>query len=99
MRVHTLRRGLLLQRSVIEFVAITIGIVVCLRPAAPQLTLYMPSQRLCTSQNCVLVLISLLVAIVGFAVLIKFTEDQPWFAGSNNTSDVKVRIDYSSLPV
>lgn len=61
-----------MQRSSIDFVAISLGIVMSLRQAATQLTHERPPQVLCTTRNFVTMLISIFIPCMAYLGLEKY---------------------------
>ncbi|KAL0037175.1 hypothetical protein WJX79_003951 [Trebouxia sp. C0005] len=75
------------QRSTIDFVAISLGIVLSLRQAATELTVQRPPQLLCTVRNFSMLLISLVAPSMAYLGLNKYLERQTfWQDRLANTS-------------
>ncbi|KAL0028992.1 hypothetical protein WJX77_010388 [Trebouxia sp. C0004] len=75
------------QRSTIDFVAISLGIVMSLRQATTELTVQRPPQLLCTMRNFVMLLISLIVPSMAYLGLNKYLQRQTfWQERRVNTS-------------
>ena len=76
-----------MQRSTIDFVAISLGVVMSLRQAATELTVQRPPQLLCTTRNVVMLLISLIVPSLAYLGLNKYLQLQTfWQDHRANTS-------------
>ncbi|DBA77564.1 TPA: hypothetical protein ACH3X1_009370 [Trebouxia sp. C0004] len=76
-----------MQRSTIDFVAISLGIVMSLRQATTELTVQRPPQLLCTMRNFVMLLISLIVPSMAYLGLNKYLQRQTfWQERRVNTS-------------
>ncbi|KAL0045330.1 hypothetical protein WJX82_003893 [Trebouxia sp. C0006] len=58
------------QLRVLDFLALSLGLVSALRPAATQLQVHQPPQGLCTVKTVVLVLESILVFATSEAVVV-----------------------------
>lgn len=80
-----------LQRSTVDFVAIAIGFVVSLRPAAPELTFAQPLQHLTTVRSVAQVAFNGILATSLYWALIMFAERKPWYS-SSSSSNVKVAM-------
>lgn len=63
--------------------ALSLGMVASLRPAAKQLQPRRPPQALLSLKNCVLVLATLLVSAVSEVAVLALLVKQPWFHGGN----------------
>lgn len=88
----------LLQRSTVDFVAITLGIMMCLRQAAQQLTPQRPPLRLCTARNFVMLAISVVIISMLHLALHKFLEMQAFYkAGSSGSTCVSCSADWAQL--
>lgn len=75
------------QRSSIDFVAISLGIVLSLRQAASELTLARPPQVLCTTRNFVTLLISIVIPCTAYLGLEKYLQRHDfWQDQRPNTS-------------
>ncbi|DBA95425.1 TPA: hypothetical protein ACH3X3_013297 [Trebouxia sp. C0006] len=75
------------QRSMIDFVAISLGIVLSLRHAATELTVQRPPQLLCTTRNFAMLLISLFAPSMAYLGLNKYLQRQTfWQDHRVNTS-------------
>ena len=74
------------QRSTLDFVAITLGIVASLRPAAAELTPARPPQLLSSYRNGVLLIESLAISAAMFWGAMTFLKHQPWFEGGTGTN-------------
>lgn len=70
-----------LQLRVLDFLALSLGLVSALRPAATQLQVHRPPQGLCTVKTAVLVLESILVFATSEAVVVYVMTKQPWYIG------------------
>ncbi len=70
-----------LQLRVLDFLALSLGLVSALRPAATQLQVHQPPQGLCTVKTAVLVLESILVFATSEAVVVYVMTKQPWYTG------------------
>jgi len=70
-----------LQLRVLDFLALSLGLVSALRPAATQLQAQRPPQGLCTVKTAVLVLESILVFAASEAIVLHVMTKQPWFTG------------------
>ena len=79
----------MMQRSAIDIVAITIGVVVSLRPAAPHLIFAQPPKHLCTVQNLGLLAVTGILVCVLYWILVIFIEHQSWYPG-RSSSNVQV---------
>ena len=76
-----------LQRSTIDFVAISLGVVLSLREAATELTIQRPPQLLCTTRNFVMLVISLFVPSLAYWGLNSYLQRQAfWQDQLPNTS-------------
>ncbi len=76
-----------MQRSMIDFVAISLGIVLSLRHAATELTVQRPPQLLCTTRNFAMLLISLFAPSMAYLGLNKYLQRQTfWQDHRVNTS-------------
>jgi len=73
----------LLQLRVLDFMALSLGMVASLRPAAKQLQPKCPPQGLCSLKNYVLVLETVLVSSASMAAVLVLLAHQPWFKGGN----------------
>ena len=73
----------LLQLRVVDFMALSLGMVASLRPAARQLQPKRPPQGLLSLKNCILVLETLLVLAVSEIAVLTLLVHQPWFRGGN----------------
>ncbi len=72
-----------MQLRVLDFMALSLGIVASQRPAAKQLQLKRPPQGLCFLKNYVLVLETVLVSSASMAAVLILLIHQPWFQGGN----------------
>lgn len=70
-----------LQLRVLDFMALSLGMVASLRPAAQQLQPKRPPQDLMSLKNCVLVLETLLVSAVSTVATLALLTHQSWFHG------------------
>lgn len=76
-----------MQRSTIDFVAVSLGIVLSLRQAATELTVQRPPQLLCTVRNFAMLLISLFAPSTAYLGLNKYLQRQTfWQDHRVNTS-------------
>ena len=67
--------------------AISMGIVAGVRPAAPLLQPIRPPRRLCTVKNYVLVCETMLIACGNVFGCARLLLAQPWYAGGNGQHD------------
>lgn len=81
------------QRSLIDFVAISLGIVLSLRQAASELTLARPPQVLCTTRNFVTLVISILIPFTAYVGLEKYLQRHDFW------QDHRPNTSVSPLPV
>lgn len=72
-----------LQLRVLDFMALSLGIVASQRPAAKQLQPKRPPQGLCFLKNYVLVLETVLVSSASMAAVLILLTHQPWFQRGN----------------
>jgi len=70
-----------LQLRVLDFLALSLGLVSALRPAAKQLQAQRPPQGLCIVKTAVLVFESILVFAASEAIVLHVMTKQPWFTG------------------
>ena len=70
-----------MQLRVLDFLALSLGLVSALRPAATQLQAHRPPQGLCTVKTAVLVVESILVFAASEAIVVHVMTKQPWFTG------------------
>ena len=82
-----------MQRSTIDFVGISLGIVMSLRQAATELTFQRPPQVLCTTRNFTMLLISVFIPSMTYLGLEKYLQAQPFW------QDTPPNTSVSSLPV
>ena len=68
-----------LQRSSLDFVAISLGVVMSLRQPASELTFERPPQVLCTVRNFVMMLISVFITSMAYLGLIKYLQLQDFW--------------------
>ena len=66
--------------------ALSLGTVASLRPAAQQLQAKRPPQQLLCLKNCVLVFETVVVAAVSEAAVLAMLTSQPWFTGGTGQS-------------
>ena len=83
------------QRSTLDFVAITLGVVASLRPPAPELTPHRPPQKLCTYKNCTLVFETVLCLAIQYWGLLCYLAAQPWYHGGNGSN---INVSPATLP-
>ena len=76
-----------LQLRVLDFMALSLGMVASLRPAAQQLQPKRPPQDLMSVKNCVLVLETLLVSAVSEVAVLVLLTHQPWFHGGTGQNE------------
>lgn len=82
-----------MQRSTIDFVAISLGVVMSLRQAATELTVQRPPQLLCTVRNFIMLLISLIVPCTAYIGLELYLQRQTFW------QDRRVNTSVSVLPL
>ncbi|DBA67665.1 TPA: hypothetical protein ACH3X2_001258 [Trebouxia sp. C0005] len=76
------------QRSMIDVIAITMGIVATFKPAAEELTKERPPQQLSRHQNRALVVVGVVVVSAMFWATTSFLKHQAWFSESTgDTAD------------
>lgn len=92
-----LRLPCYLQRSTIDFVAISLGIVMSLRQAAKELTVQRPPQLLCTIRNFVMLLISLIVPSMAYLGLNKYLQRQTFWQDHRVNTSVSVQAPAQQL--
>ena len=84
-----------MQRSMIDVIAITMGVVATFKPAAEELTKERPPQQLSRHQNRALVVVGVVVVSAMFWATTSFLKHQAWFSESTgDTADVR----HLSLP-
>ena len=84
-----------MQRSTIDFVAISLGMLISLRQAASQLTLHRPPQQLCTIRNFSMLLVSVVAFTLMYYGQMEYLRHQPFFKDAKTLPDKSV----SSLAV
>lgn len=67
--------------------AITLGVVASLRPAAAELAPARPPQKISTYKNFVLLVGTMTVSAMSYWAALTFLYHQPWFAGSTADSE------------
>ena len=78
-----------MQRSMIDVIAISMGFVATFKPAAAELTIEQPPQQLSGHQNRALVVVAVVVVGVMFWAATFFLQHQAWFSESTgDTADV-----------
>ena len=75
-----------MQRGVLDFMALSLGLARSLRPASHRLTIQRPHQWLCMPRNFVIFTILVLVSAGMYAVFMWYLSIQPWFTGGNGSS-------------
>ena len=70
-----------MQLRVLDFMALSLGMVASLRPAAKQLQPKRPPQGLCFLKNYVLVVETVFVSSASMAAVLILLTHQPWFQG------------------
>ena len=78
---------LALQRSTLDFVAITLGVVASLRPAAAELIPARPPQQISSCKNFVLLLESVAISVAFHWGCLAFLYHEPWFSGSTSANE------------
>ena len=88
-----------MQRSMIDVIAITMGLVATFKPAAAELTTDRPPQQLSRHQNRALVVVGIAVVSAMFWAATSFLQRQAWFSESTgDTADVgHLSLPYSLL--
>ncbi len=79
-----------MQRSTIDFVALSLGIVLSLRQAATELTVQRPPQLLCTTRNFAMLLISLIAPSMAYLGLNKYLQRQTFWQDHHANTSVGV---------
>ena len=79
----------MLQRGVLDFTALSLGIVCSLRPAHERLNARHPPQSLCKLQNFVLQCTTIAMCALMYWACVGFMTAQSWYTGGNG-SDWKV---------
>ena len=82
----SVKQRLHVQRSTIDFVAITLGMVVALRKAAPQLILRRTPKRLCTLQNFAALLVTVLITGLLHWALQAYLQRQSFYQNRSSNS-------------
>lgn len=78
-----------LQLRVLDFLALSLGCVSALRPAASQLQAQRPPQGLCSLKAVVLVLETMAVLGATEAIVLHLMTKQPWYhGGTGQTKEV-----------
>ena len=77
-----------MQRSTLDVIAIVLGIVVTLRPAAAVLTVARPPQKLNRRENYARIALGLVTLSGMYAYLATFLKLQVWYRSSVGTSHV-----------
>lgn len=78
-----------LQLRVLDFLALSLGLVSAIRPAASQLQAQRPPQGLCSLKTVVLVLETVAVFGASEAIVLHLMTDQPWYhGGTGQTKEV-----------
>ncbi len=85
-----------MQRSMIDVIAITMGFVATFKPAAAELTIEQPPQQLSRHQNRALVVVGIAVVSAMFWAATSFLQHQAWF--SESTGDMS-DVSHLSLPL
>ena len=88
-----------LQRSTIDFVAISLGVVMSLRPAASQLTVQRPPQLLCTIRNFVMLLISISITSMAYWGVMHYLQTQSFWRDTPPNTSVSARPPSLLLPL
>ena len=70
-----------------DFMAITLGVVASLRPAAAELIPARPPQKISTYKNLVLLVGTVTVSAMSYWAALTLLYHQPWFAGSTADSE------------
>jgi len=78
---------LALQRSTLDFVAISLGVVASFRPAAAELIPARPPQQISSCKNFVLLLESVAISIAFHCGSLAVLYHEPWFRGSTSGNE------------
>jgi hypothetical protein len=78
---------LALQRSTLDFVAISLGVVASLRPAAAELIPARPPQQISSCKNFVLLLESVAISVAFHCGCLAVLYHEPWFSGSTSGNE------------
>ena len=76
-----------MQVRILDFMAISMGIVAGVRPAALLLQPVRPPRRLCTLKNYILIAETVLIACIFIFGCARLLMSQPWFTGGNGRHD------------
>ena len=85
-----------MQRAVVDFVALSLGIVCSIRPARSQLTNGQPQLWLYTANNCILLTATVLLCAGMSVTACWFLTIQPWYTGGTGNS-YKASMHYPRL--
>ncbi|DBA92220.1 TPA: hypothetical protein ACH3X1_015928 [Trebouxia sp. C0004] len=75
------------QRSTLDFVAISLGVVASLRPAAAELVPARPPQQISSCKNFVLLLESVAISVAFHCGCLAVLYHEPWFSGSTSGNE------------
>ena len=77
----------MVQIRILDFMALSMGILAAVRPASPLLQPVRPSRSLCTLKNYVLVCETMLIASITVFGCTRLLESQPWYTGGNSQAN------------
>lgn len=78
---------MVVQIRILDFMALSMGIVAAVRPASALLQPVRPPRILCTLKNYVLVCETMLIASIIVFGCIRLLESQPWYTGGTSQAD------------
>lgn len=77
----------MLQIRILDFMAISMGIVAGVRPGATLLQPVKPPSTLCTLKNYMLIGETVLIACIFVFGCVRLLLSQPWYTGGNGQAD------------
>lgn len=86
----------------LNFVAISLGVVMSLRPAATELTVQRPPQLLCTFRNFVMLLISVFITSMAYLGLMDYLQTYSFWQDTSlhtSVSPLPTTLCLGNLPV
>ena len=95
---HLLQQHAAMQRGVLDFMALSLGLICSLRPSSNRLTVKRPRQWLCKPQQFVMTSQWLLLTAGVFGFYLWYLTTQSWFTGGNGTSDQVFRSYFTASP-
>ena len=79
-----------MQRSTLDVIALAVGIIATLRPAAAVLTVAQPPQKLNRRENYAKIVVGVLVISAEYGCIATFLKQQVWYPGSVSSSPVSL---------